>query len=43
MTAFALLSGGCRRSSPSAVSIRSAIVTKLDLLEYLAHHAGSGG
>ncbi len=41
--AFALLSGG----ASALVAVRgerpAGIVTKLDLLEYLAHHAGSGG
>jgi predicted transcriptional regulator len=40
--AFALLSGG----SPAVVAIRgeepAGVITKLDLLEYLAHLPGSG-
>jgi len=41
--AFALLSGG----APALVAVRgeqpAGVLTKLDLLEYLAHHPGSGG
>jgi CBS domain-containing protein len=41
--AFALLSGGASAVVPVRKGRPAGVLTKLDLLEYLAHRGGRGG